>query len=172
MKEEVIEEEIKETHLDKQIEFIKQQGLIVDENAINTMLNNKSYTDAIEQDEEEKYYFIDSSYSDGLRASESHVSYRDPSYLIKGKTRANNIAHKLSLYHDMLQYSDKLGGCDTRKQGIWYGIRCDYDTDPRGKLYVTSHTNINPFVFGIVFRTSEKAEKLLLKFETRIRLFY
>jgi hypothetical protein len=167
-----MKEKILKTHLDKQIEFIREQGIIVDQDSIKTMLNNKSYTDAIAQDKEETYYFIDSSYSDGLKASESHVSYRNQDYLIKGKTCAENIAQKLRLYHDMLQYTNELGGCDNHRAGTWYGIRCDYDEDPRGHLYVTSHTNINPFVFGIVFRASEKAELLLKKFETRIKLYY
>lgn len=162
------------THLDKQLEYIKERGILVEEDQLNRMVNTNIYTKAQEQSEEETHYFIDSSYNTGFIVNESSVSWRSKHLIIKGKKKASLIANKLNLYHDMLIRAYELGynPDDIYKSHTTYGIRYDFHDGSDGKLYVISHSNIQVFVFGIVFRDRSTCETLLSEFEDRIKLYY
>jgi hypothetical protein len=163
-----------DTHLDKQLEYIKEKGILVEEDQLHRMVNNKIYTKAQEQAEEETHYFVDTSYSQGFVVNESSVSWRSKHLIIKGKNKATMVVNKLNLYRDMLLRAYELGYDPDKinnENGV-YGIRYDFDTDPRGFLYATSHHKLQVFVFGIFFTNKDSCNRLLDEFGERIKLYY
>lgn len=163
-----------DTHLDKQLEYIKQKGIFVEEDQLHRMLNQKTYTKAQKEAEEETHYFVDTSYSQGFVVNESTVSWRSKDLIIKGKTKATMIVNKLNLYRDMMLRAYELGYDPTKilnEQGV-YGIRYDFDRDPRGFLYATIHHKLQVFVFGIFFTNQDACNKLLEEFGVRIKMYY
>lgn len=79
------------------------------------------------------------------------------------------------LYYKMMKrmcqfHKDK--GFDPNKR--LHGIRYDYDATyfSEKKVYVTAHTKINPYVFGIAFNFEEQAEELLQEFKEDIKKYY
>jgi hypothetical protein len=163
-----------DTHLDKQLEYIKEKGILVEEDQLQRMVNNKIYTKAQEEAEEETFYFVDTSYNDGFVVNESTVSWRSKDLIIKGKTKATMVVNKLNLYRDMLLRAYELGYDPAKinnENGV-YGLRYDFDTDPRGLLYVTSHHKLQVFVFGIFFSNKDACNQLLEEFGVRIKMYY
>lgn len=163
-----------DTHLDKQLEYIKEKGILVEEDQLQRMVNNKIYTKAQEEAEEETLYFVDTSYNDGFVVNESTVSWRSKDLIIKGKTKASMVVNKLNLYRDMLLRAYELGYDPDKinnENGV-YGIRYDFDTDPRGFLYATSHHRLQVFVFGIFFTNKDSCNRLLEEFGVRIKMYY
>ena len=163
-----------DTHLDKQLEYIKEKGILVEEDQLQRMVNNKIYTKAQEEAEEETHYFVDTSYSQGFVVNESTVSWRSKDLIIKGKTKATMIVNKLNLYRDMMLRAYELGYDPAKinnEQGV-YGIRYDFDQDPRGILFVTNHHKLQVFVFGIFFNNQDACNKLLEEFGVRIKMYY
>jgi hypothetical protein len=163
-----------DTHLDKQLEYIKQKGILVEEDQLHRMLNQKIYTKAQEEAQEETLYFVDTSYSQGFVVNESTVSWRSKDLIIKGKTKATMIVNKLNLYRDIMLRAYELGYNPDKinnENGV-YGIRYDFDTDPRGYLYVTNHHKLQVFVFGIFFSNKDACDQLFKEFEVRIKMYY
>lgn len=162
-----------DTHLDKQLEYIKNKGILVEEDQLQRMVNNKLYSDSQERSEEETHYFIDSNYNAGFIANESSVSWRSKHLIIKGKKKAQMIANKLNLYHDMMIRAYDLGyDPDDIHRHTTYGIRYDFDDDSNGKLYTISHSRLQVFVFGIMFKDRSACDQLLDEFRDRIKLYY
>jgi hypothetical protein len=163
-----------DTHLDKQLEYIKQKGIFVEEEQLHRMLNQKIYTKSQEEAQEETLYFVDTSYSQGFVVNESTVSWRSKDLIIKGKTKATMVVNKLNLYRDMLLRAYELGYDPDKinnENGV-YGIRYDFDTDPRGFLYATSHHRLQLFVFRIFFTNKDSCNRLLDEFGERIKMYY
>lgn len=163
------------THLDKQIEYIKEKGILVKKEELDTLIKNKSYHDAIVKSKEELDYFINVHYTTGFVATESCVAYRSKHLIVKSKKKAEMLANKLNLYHDIMLRAYELG-YDTdaliSNGNTIYGIRYDFDTDPEGILYTTMHSKIQVFVFGIFFSDKKSSDILLNEFKDRIRLYY
>ena len=162
------------THLDKQLEYIKEKGILVEEDQLNRMVTNKLYDESTERVEKVTPYFIDSSPSLGLIINKSSIAWREERLVIRGKEKASLIANKLNLYHDMLVRAYELGydpNILLYGKSV-YGLRYNFDVDPKGIVYVTSHSQLQVFIFGIVFTNKDDCEKLLDEFEDRIKLYY
>jgi hypothetical protein len=163
-----------DTHLDKQLEYIKQKGILVEEDQLHRMLNQKIYTKAQEEAQEETLYFVDTSYSQGFVVNELGVSWRSKDLIIKGKTKATMFVNKLNLYRDMLLRAYELGYDPDKinnENGV-YGIRYDFVPASRGHLYATSHHRLQVFVFGIFFTNKDSCNRLLDEFRERIKMYY
>jgi hypothetical protein len=163
-----------DTHLDKQLEYIKKKGIFVEEDHLQRIVTNKLYAESIDRTEKETNYFINLNYSTGFIVTESSISGRSKHLLIKGKEKAKLIANRLNLYHDIMIRAYDLGYDPNKinnENGV-YGIRYDFDTDPRGFLYVTSHHKLQVFVFGIFFSNKDACVQLLKEFEERIKMYY
>ena len=162
------------THLDKQLEYIKEKGILVEEDQLHRMLTQKVYNKAQEEAEEETDYFVVTRCCHGFVVNVSSVSWRSKDLIIKGKTKATMVVNKLNLYHDMLLRAYELGydpNILLYGKSV-YGLRYNFDVDPKGIVYVTSHSQLQVFIFGIVFTNKDDCEKLLDEFEDRIKLYY
>jgi hypothetical protein len=161
------------THLDKQLEYIKEKGILVEEDQLNRMVTNKLYDESTARVEKVTSYFIDSSPSLGFIINKSSIE-RKESLLIRSKEKASLIANKLNLYQDMLVRAYELGydpNVSLHNKSV-YGLRYNFDVDPEGKVYVTSHSQLQVFIFGIVFTNEFACEILLDEFKDRIKLYY
>jgi hypothetical protein len=163
-----------DTHLDKQLEYIKKKGIFVEEDHLQRIVTNKLYAESIDRTEKETNYFINLNYNTGFIITESSVSGRSKHLLIKGKEKATLIANRLNLYHDIMIRAYELGYEPfTISEGkSVYGLRYDFDNKPTGKLYVAVHYSLQVFIFGIYFSEKEPCKQLLDEFGERIKMYY